>query len=136
MRITGQGAVYVRTLHKLSEDSDSSDETEDVPEISFSCSTETSYRQSLAVAASPQTDIQGWCVTTYIKYFTICLLRRRDISRISRIPGADLLEVTPSQSQTVWFETIPYHLTGMEIVPDHRTIGCRKIFELPENIYH
>jgi len=65
MRITGQGAVYVRTLQKLSEDSDSDDET-GVPEISFPCSAETNCRQSLAVAEPLQTDIQGWCVTTYI----------------------------------------------------------------------
>ena len=63
MRITGQGAVYVRTL--LSEDSDSGDET-GVPEISFSCSAETSRRQNLAVAEPLQTDIQGWCVMTFI----------------------------------------------------------------------
>ena len=65
MRITGQGAVYVRTLQKLSEDSDSGDET-GVPEISFSCSAETSRRQNLAVAEPLQTDIQGWCVMTFI----------------------------------------------------------------------
>ena len=67
MRITGQGAVYVRTLQKLSEDSENGDETS-VTEISFSCSAETSSRQSHAVAEPLQTDIQGWCVTTYINF--------------------------------------------------------------------